>query len=363
MTAANPFTPIFGNEPPILAGRTRLIQDVLAGLENGPGDPNRATIFTGPRGSGKTVLLTKIAEDAEQIGWVSVRVVAADGMLDILLEQLERNRVGFIPPEQRSHITGVQAAGFGVTRQVEPKRELSWYSKMDTYLDYLAEAGVGLLITVDEVTSRVKELILLISHFQQFVSAKRNVALIMAGLPNNVIQMFQHESISFLRRAFLRTLEPISKAEVGVVMRKTVELGGKTIKKETLGIAAEATEGFPFMIQLVGYHMFNQASEKTITDVDVTDGIEIARADMEHMIIDATIKDLSDMDLKFLIAMLEDQGESRMASITKRLDTSSSNAGYYRKRLINLGIITPVGRGKVSMNIPLLRDWLIERYC
>jgi hypothetical protein len=53
-------------------------------------------------------------------------------MLDVLLEQLERNRVGFIPPEQRSHITGVQAAGFGVTRQVEPKQELSWFCEHKT---------------------------------------------------------------------------------------------------------------------------------------------------------------------------------------------------------------------------------------
>jgi hypothetical protein len=57
----NPFTPTFGSIPLHLAGRERLISDVLNGLKNDPGDPNRATIHIGARGSGKTVLLTKIA--------------------------------------------------------------------------------------------------------------------------------------------------------------------------------------------------------------------------------------------------------------------------------------------------------------
>jgi hypothetical protein len=66
----NPFTPTFGSIPMLMAGRDRLISAVLNGLRNGPGDPNRATIFTGARGSGKTVLLTKIANEAAVIGWI-----------------------------------------------------------------------------------------------------------------------------------------------------------------------------------------------------------------------------------------------------------------------------------------------------
>ena len=54
----NPFTPTFGHEPFAFAGREELIDDVIEGLAEGPGDPNRATIFLGPRGSGKTVLLS-----------------------------------------------------------------------------------------------------------------------------------------------------------------------------------------------------------------------------------------------------------------------------------------------------------------
>ena len=78
----NPFTPTFGSIPLQLAGRDSVIRDILDGLDNGPGDPNRATIFVGARGSGKTVLLAKIAEEASANGWISANVNAAPDMLD-----------------------------------------------------------------------------------------------------------------------------------------------------------------------------------------------------------------------------------------------------------------------------------------
>ena len=67
--SSNPFTPTFGSMPYALAGRVELIDDVIGGLANRPGDPNRSTIFIGPRGSGKTVLLRTIAEEASAQGW------------------------------------------------------------------------------------------------------------------------------------------------------------------------------------------------------------------------------------------------------------------------------------------------------
>jgi hypothetical protein len=355
---SNPFTPLFGNEPPILAGRNRYINDVLIGLENGSGDPNRVTIFTGPRGSGKTVLLAKIAFEAEGMGWIAVHASSLPGMLDLLSEQTLEKGKEFIPASAGSGITGIQAMGVGVTREIKPSPKLSWRTQMGRYVETLNEQGIGLLFTVDEVTSREKEMVTLVDTFQHFVREKRNVALIMAGLPNNVIQIFQHDSISFLRRAFRRSLDFISIPEVKAVMKNTVALADRTITADALDAAATATQGFPFMIQLVGYHMFNQSTKKRIVLTDAVSGIEIARADMENMIIDSTLRELSDNDLKFLNAMAVDEGDSRIADIIKRMKVSAANAGYYRRRLIELGIISSVGRGKVAINLPMLKDRL-----
>jgi hypothetical protein len=354
----NPFTPLFGNEPPILAGRNRYIEDVLTGLENGLGDPNRVTIFTGPRGSGKTVLLAKIASEAESMGWIAIHASALPGILDLFVEQTLEKAKEFIPAKARFEITGIQAMGIGVTREIASEPKLSWRTQMGKYIEMLNEQGIGLLFTVDEVTAKEKGMVTLVDAFQHFVREKRDVAMIMAGLPNNVIQLFQHDSISFLRRAFRRNLDAISIPEVKAAVKKTVELTGRTINADALSTASAATQGFPFMIQLIGYHMFNQSKKKKIILDDAVSGIEIARADMENMIIDSTLRELSDNDLKFLKAMAGDDGDSRIADIIKRMDVSAAHAGYYRRRLIELGIISPVGRGKVAINLPMLKDRL-----
>lgn len=63
--------------PPVLAGRTLELDDFALGLEEGPGSPNRATIFTGARGGGKTVMLSEVSDQASANGWIAADVTAA----------------------------------------------------------------------------------------------------------------------------------------------------------------------------------------------------------------------------------------------------------------------------------------------
>jgi hypothetical protein len=359
---SNPFTPVFGNEPPILAGRAQLIENVMKGLENGPGDPNRITIFTGPRGSGKTVLLTAIAAQAEAQGWISVHTFASQHMLAQITEQIERHAAHLITQKSKSTLTGVQISGLGFQRAVREDTSRSWRAQLDEYLDMLDAQGVGLLFTVDEVSAKYPQMIEFIATFQLFIREKRNVALLMAGLPSTVLQMFQNSSISFLRRAFRRTLGSISPPEVRTTIKKTVELSGRRIETEALMEAAKSTGGFPFMIQLIGYHTFNQSNRKIISMADVEAGIFDAKEDMESMVLEASLYELTDAEQRFLLAMLADSDVSRVADIATRMNTSASNTSHYKRRLVNQGVLAEAGRGKVTFSMPMLKDMLIEKY-
>jgi len=362
VTYFNPFTPVFGNEPPIMAGRTLLINNVMKGLENAPGDPNRITVFTGPRGSGKTVLLSAIASEAEKIGWVSIHSVASNLMLEQFIEQIERRAGSFIDKKAKSKLTGVQISGVGFQREILEERKRTWRAEMDDYLDMIAKHDVGLLFTVDEVSAAYPEMIEFISTFQFFIREKRNVALIMAGLPSQVMQMFRNSSISFVRRAFRRSLDPIGFPEVRATIKKTVELSGREIEAKALETAAESTMGFPFMIQLIGYHSFNQSNRKVISQKDVRAGIADAEQDLESMILDASLVELSDGDVRFLLAMTQDESDSRMADIASRMEVSPSYASHYKRRLVNQGILSEAGRGKVVFSMPMLKELLAKKY-
>ena len=92
MASRNPFTPTFGIVPPYLAGRDALLSAMGNAFEAGLGDPNLCTLLIGPRGSGKTALLSCIGDEARERGWIVVNAVAEGGMLQDILQHAFRDR-------------------------------------------------------------------------------------------------------------------------------------------------------------------------------------------------------------------------------------------------------------------------------
>jgi Cdc6-like AAA superfamily ATPase len=356
----NPFTPTFGSIPILLAGRDNIISDILGGLNNGPGDPNRSTIFVGARGSGKTVLLAKIAEEAAADGWISINVNASPDMLDELLIQVRDNAKEVLAPETLSHITSISVAGISISRNVNRSMQKgTWRSEMTALIKELNEKNVGLLLTVDEVDVRIGELKTVITTFQHFVRERRDVALIMAGLPPKVSNLLRDDSISFLRRSFQHKLEAVRESEVRFSLKKTIELAGRTIDSNALSLATDSTKGFPFMIQLVGYQMWRQNPEViNISIEDAEEGITIAQSDLERMIFYTTYRELSEKDIAFLTAMTEDNEYSSISDIAERMNVTSGYAGIYRKRLIEQGLISSMGYGKVTFDLPMFKEYI-----
>ncbi len=83
----NPFRPSFGVSPPLLVGRDSLLDDFAEALEDGPGSAARATIYTGARGSGKTVMLNAVEDRAREHGWVVISETASPGFVDRIARQ------------------------------------------------------------------------------------------------------------------------------------------------------------------------------------------------------------------------------------------------------------------------------------
>jgi len=358
----NPFTPTFGTVPLRLAGRQDIINEVLLGLEEGPGSPHRASLFIGSRGSGKTALMAKLADEATASGWISVGVTASLGMLEDIIERTEEASAHIIDHTEKNHVTSINAGGFGVTRTIGASQTGNWRTRMNRILNELSEHSVGLVITVDEVDINVDELRHLVATFQHFVVERREVVLLLAGLPKHVSLLLQDRTVSFLRRAVHHHLGLVSFPEARETIRSTIELSERTIDDAALDKATGATGGYPFLIQLIGYHMWAQNPEENeISEDDADQGILQAQKDMESRIFEVTLRELSAQDKRFLVAMTQDEDISRIGDIVKRLGISHSNAGQYRRRLITQGIIGERGWGEIGFDLPMFREFLIER--
>lgn len=121
----NPFTPTFGTSPPLLVGRDADLQDFLEGLCGGPGAPERATLVTGLRGTGKTVMLNAYEDLARDEGWLVISETATPNLLDRITHQHLPALLQDIDPHQTtSRLTGYRlrasAASTATSRSVTP---------------------------------------------------------------------------------------------------------------------------------------------------------------------------------------------------------------------------------------------------
>ena len=279
---------------------------------------------------------------------------------DIYERAIEASREYLPAPE--THLTGVTIGSLiGMDWERDQPVTGNWRTKMNKLLDTLNEHTIGLLISVDEVRPELDEMRQLAATYQHFTREHRRVALIMAGLPYNVARLTSDKSVSFLRRASRIRLGRIPDGDVRDALRQTFQVSEKIINDEALDYATNAIGGFAFMIQLVGYHMWERAiGIPTITRSIALQGAHDARQEMDDQILSSTYDDLSDMDVAFLTAMLADRAESRMSDIAERMGKTYTYAAQYRKRLLEAGIISERGRGKVGFELPFFREYLDE---
>lgn len=116
------------------------------------------------------------------------------------------------------------------------------------------------------------------------------------------------------------------------------------------------------MMQLVGYRTWNVAeSRDVIVAADVSQGANLARMEMRDRILETTYRELSDKDIEFLTAMLENPDDSRVSDIAKRMGVRSNYASQYKRRLLEDGVIGERGRGIVGFDIPAFRELLMQK--
>lgn len=362
----NPFKPTAGANPPLLVGRDDLIEEFAESIEDGPGAPMRLSIFTGPRGVGKTVILNAIADRVQaDYQWIVLHETATRGFIARLARAIRRE----LDAGPRRRITGVTlpsvlGSGGGGVQIAPPAQEMpdeDFREVIRPLLDRCEGNGTGVLITLDEVhADNSVELRQLATAVQHLIREERQFALAFAGLPNAVDELLTANQITFLRRADRRDLRDIPLADVARAFETTITESGRVIDPKALELATQATGGYPFMIQLVGYQLWRHAAGTTITAAAAATAIEAARVRLGSLVHAPALRELSDIDRMYLLAMAQDDRPSKTSDIAHRMDKSTQYASVYRARLIAAGMIEPASHGTVRFAIPYLREYLIE---
>ena len=355
----NPFKPTAGARPPLLVGRTDALDGFREGLEDGSGSPGLLTIFTGPRGIGKTVMLSAAEDVAREHGWIVISETATRGLMVRLAEAMiaHRDELGDGPPTRR--ITAFIAAGFGLTTELPPEHQVAWRELATDLLRVLDGHATGLLITIDEIHAVDRgDLLELAAVIQHLIREDLPISLLMAGIPKAVSDLLNEDVSTFLRRADRIDLGDVLLSDVRAALARTFIDTGISLTDTQLTRAAAATEGYPFLIQLVGHQVWRRAVDGALTDEAVDDGIVAARNRLGTTVLQASLADLSDVDRAFLAKMAGNDGPVALALIADQLGRTKKYAGVYRRRLIDAGVIVDAGWGLIDFAVPHLRAYL-----
>ena len=359
------FSPSFGNRPSELIGRDSVMESLLDGLRNPPGSRERASLITGQRGMGKTVLLLEFAERAREAGYiVASPTIASEDMLERVIEKIQTEGES-ITRDRNKTLPGGSigflgfSAGLQFTRDEEEKMSFSY--KLTKLVEAINSAGKGVLILIDEIQAASPGMKQLIIAYQELVGLNADVAVAFAGLPGAVSGLLNDKVLTFLNRANKIKLDPLKKGEVDSYYVHAFEKAGITLAEKLRSHAVDATDGSPYMMQLIGYYIYKYADDAgVISEETLERAIAVAKEQFINDVCLTPLNGLSDVDISFLMAMLQDEKASNMAEISARMGVSNEYAQRYKKRLVDAGVIVQPRRGEVEYMIPLLADYLRE---
>lgn len=364
----NPFHASFGVSPPLLVGRDSLLEDFAEALADGPGAAGRATLYTGARGTGKTVMLNAVEDGAKTQGWLVVSETASAGFVTRMTRRhLPRLLRDFDPVAVHRRLSGVTApltVGALTWDTIEThvvsaglRNQVEWLT------DLLAAHQTGLLITLDEIHhNQIEELRELTTTVQHAFREGRELAFVGAGLAASVSDVVNDDVLTFLRRAERHTLGSVARRDVEQGFREPIEAGNRSVDDDALQLMVDGARGYPFLLQLVGAQTWRVHPERsTISVEDARLGVDQARRRLATLVHEPALHAASDVDLAFLRAMAQDDGPSKMAAIAQRLEVDARYASQYRLRLIAVELIHSTRRGYVDFALPFLREYLREQ--
>ena len=375
MTPANPFKPTAGKVPPILVGRQSVLDDFAEGLDNGAGAPGRLMLITGQRGYGKTVMLTELGRIAQGRGWVVVSDTASKGLCARLVDELSPMGIHLesLSLGPTVAVQGMASASLDSASFSAPDRDALTLRKAIEARLKRCDKGKGIVFTIDETqAASMDDLVALATTIQHVIrdedmrdvpdAERKGVAFVFAALPSLMDELLNNKVLTFLRRSQKEDLGAVPLPDVRAAFVESSRESGKVISPEDALVAARATDGYPYMVQLVGYYMWRSAQARGSVAIELEDverGIEDATLAFGDAVCAPILDGLTGAQRLFVEGVAEDDPEPTfVSSLAERLGRSQAWVSKYRASLIKERVIEPVGRGYVRLATPHLAEYV-----
>jgi len=383
------YTPGAGHLPPVLAGRDDLLQQWRLMLSRVNSEGRRRAldiVLTGPRGVGKTAVLTEFGRIAAAQGCATVELQAVSGhggLIDALLARVQAELASGVGVWQRMRSVlgkiggltlSVAGLGGGVSftdgAGAQPAQEVGLVAQVMADLADAARQdnpGAGLLVTVDELqVASPGDLTLLSAVLQHLNRMHPSAPVVFAatGLPN-MVDVLIDAGVTHPDRLyhFIKLPLALSHDDAAYAVLEPARLKGVAWQTEAVERLVAATNGYPAHLQLYAHHTWLAADgPATITPANARAGVAAANTVVEKQTLAPRWRKLTGRQKEFLAALAVCGGEAGIATVAGVLGRAVRDLSPIRQALIAAGEIYAPQWGQVALAMPALGPYLLERY-
>ncbi len=378
----NPFAPGAGSQPPELAGRQEIIAAADTSLQRVLlGRPAQSQMLLGLRGVGKTVLLNKIEQLAEDHGYLTSFIEAPEDrkLVELLypkvhqvLRKLSLSETAKAATHSALRALRSFAGAFKITVgdfevSVDPEPGVADSGNLEYDLTELflkvGEAaragGRGWALLIDEVqylsTGELGALIVAIHRVNQKALP---VLMFGAGLP--AIAALSGDAKSYAERLFIfPRVDALSKEDAEDAIRQPIEEEGESIEGEVLDRIVERTRGYPYFLQEWGYQVWNVSAASPIAANCIEAAGREALRRLDEGFFKVRIDRLTPKEKEYVIAMARlGAGPYRSSDVAEMLNEKLTTLGPRRAQIIAKGMIYSPAHGDVAFTVPLFDEYL-----
>lgn len=343
----NPFTLSFGKKPTQFISRIIQTNEIIDTFQ-ADNPSSQIYMLTGVRGSGKTVLMTTISHTLEKDDrWIVLELNPVRDLLQSLaakLYSLPKMHPLFLKAK-------LDMSAFGLGMSLEnavPVTDIE--TAISRMLEQIKKAGKRLLISIDEVTNS-EYISIFASAFQIFIRQDYPIFLLMTGLYENIYNLQNEKSLTFLYRAPKILLEPLNYTAVKKSYMDIFKIPSATAEE-----MCYLTKGYPFAFQVLGYLYWENADRKSLSDI-----LPVFDQYLEEYVYSKIWSELSETDKKILYAM-SNNGNTKIKDIRESVQMTSELFSVYRDRLKRKGVVDTSRYGYLSLALPRFDVFVMSHY-
>jgi hypothetical protein len=378
----NPFAPGAGSQPPELAGREQILSDAKVAIERAlQGRAARSQILLGLRGVGKTVLLNKIEEMAEESGHLTSIIEAPEGQalaallyprvhqvlrkLDAVDQARALARSGMRALRSFASAFKIEMGDFSLS--VDPEAGTADSGNMEYDLAELflkvgaaaKAAGKAWTLLIDEIQYlNVGDHAALIVALHRVNQKGLPVLFFGAGLPQ--VAALSGDAKSYAERLFAYpSVGPLDDEAARLAIRNPVEEEDETITDDALNAIVAKTRGYPYFIQEWGYQAWNAAQGSPIGAADVEQSSTNALHRLDEGFFKVRFDRLTPREREYVCAMaMLGGGPYKSGDVADKMNEPPNKLGPMRASIIKKGMIYSPSYGDIDFTVPLFADYL-----